>query len=145
MYSPQSYLSRHGTDFIPGGFRNHLGSSFRGDGYVTFMHDELPWLTTFTVIQEGKAASVLARYHSLTGDERDPLIMFEMAQIRHALKLEKETAKNTSFTTLFSTPGNRKRMTIIVALAIFSQWRSVIFQRALGADAYMHTTPVEMV
>ena len=55
--------------------------------------------------------------------------MFEMAQIRHALKLEKETAKSTSFTTLFSTPGNRKRMTIIVALAIFSQWRSVIFWR----------------
>ena len=71
--------------------------------------------------------------------------MFEMAQIRHALKLEKETAKNTSFTTLFSTPGNRKRMTIIVALAIFSQWRSVIFSVLLRADAYMHPTPVETV
>ncbi len=68
---------------------------------------------------------MLAQYHSLTGDERDPLIVFEMAQIRHALKIEKEAAQKTSFTTLFSTPGNRKRMTIIIALAIFSQWRCV--------------------
>ncbi|KAI0787699.1 general substrate transporter [Fomes fomentarius] len=72
--------------------------------------------------RESKAASVLARYHSLTGDEHDPLIMFEMAQIRHALKLEKETARNTSYTTLIATPGNRKRMMIIIALALFSQW-----------------------
>ncbi|PIL35603.1 MFS general substrate transporter [Ganoderma sinense ZZ0214-1] len=72
--------------------------------------------------RESKAASVLARYHSLTGDEHDPLIMFEMAQIRHALKLEREAARDTSFNTLFATPGNRKRMVIIVFLAVFSQW-----------------------
>ncbi|OJT11483.1 Lactose permease [Trametes pubescens] len=58
----------------------------------------------------------------MTGDERDPLIVFEMAQIRHALKMEKEVVSKTSFTTLFATPGNRKRMCIIIALAIFSQW-----------------------
>ena len=51
--------------------------------------------------------------------------MFEMAQIRHALKLEKEASQSTSFTTLFATPGNRRRMAIIVALAVFSQWRCV--------------------
>ncbi|KAI0367738.1 general substrate transporter [Pilatotrama ljubarskyi] len=71
---------------------------------------------------ESKAASALARFHSMTNDERDPLIVFEMAQIRHALKMEKEAATSTSFTTLFSTPGNRKRMSIIIALAVFSQW-----------------------
>ncbi|KAI8980164.1 general substrate transporter [Trametes punicea] len=72
--------------------------------------------------RESKAAHALARFHSMTGDERDPLIVFEMAQIRHALKMEKEIARNTSFSTLFATPGNRKRMCIIIALAIFSQW-----------------------
>ena len=72
--------------------------------------------------RESKAAAVLARFHSLTSDERDPLIQFEMAQIRHALKVEKEASRSTSFTTLFATPGNRKRMLIIVALAVFSQW-----------------------
>lgn len=76
--------------------------------------------------REGKAASVLARFHSLTQDERDPLIQFEMAQIRHALKMEKEAARSTSFTTLFATPGNRKRMMIIIALGVFSQWRCVV-------------------
>ena len=78
--------------------------------------------------RESKAAAVLARFHSLTSDERDPLIQFEMAQIRHALKVEKEASRSTSFTTLFATPGNRKRMFIIIALALFSQWRCVPFQ-----------------
>ncbi|KAI0635907.1 general substrate transporter [Trametes polyzona] len=71
---------------------------------------------------ESKAAAALARFHSMTGDERDPLIVFEMAQIRHALKMEKEAVANTTWATLFATPGNRKRMVIIVALAVFSQW-----------------------
>lgn len=68
---------------------------------------------------------MLAQYHSLSGHEHDPLIMFEMAQIRHALKLEKEASQSTSYLTLFATPGNRKRMVIIIALALFSQWRYV--------------------
>ncbi|KAH9945447.1 general substrate transporter [Epithele typhae] len=89
--------------------------------FVVWMVPESP---RFLVARgrESKAAAVLARYHSLTGDERDPLIQFEMAQIRHALKVEKDAAHSTSFTTLFATPGNRKRMMIVVALAVFSQW-----------------------
>ncbi|OCH94384.1 general substrate transporter [Obba rivulosa] len=71
---------------------------------------------------ESHAARILAQYHANSGDERDPLVVFEMAQIRYALKLEKETATSTSFMSLFATPGNRKRMTIIFALALFSQW-----------------------
>lgn len=53
--------------------------------------------------------------------------MFEMAQIRHALNMEKQAAKDTRWTALLSTPGNRKRMRIVIALAIFSQWRYVNF------------------
>ena len=48
-----------------------------------------------------------------------------MAQIRHALKMEKQAAREITWSTLFGTPGNRKRMRIIIALAIFSQWRWV--------------------
>jgi hypothetical protein len=73
--------------------------------------------------QESQAAKILARYHANGGDERDPLIQFEMAQIRHALKMEREISKTTSWRTLVATPGNRKRMRIIIAVAIFSQWR----------------------
>lgn len=76
-------------------------------------------------LQEGKAIQVLARFHANGFDEHDPLVVFEMAQIRHALKLEKEMSKSTSFKALIATPGNRRRMMIIVAIASFSQWRYV--------------------
>jgi hypothetical protein len=46
-----------------------------------------------------------------------------MTQIRHALKMEKRMSKDASFASLFSTPGNRKRMAIILGIAFFSQWR----------------------
>ena len=77
------------------------------------------------MMQESEAARILARFHADRGDERDPLVVFEMAQIRHALKLEKEIAKTTAWSSLYSTAGNRKRMGIIIALAVFSQWRCV--------------------
>jgi sugar porter (SP) family MFS transporter len=71
---------------------------------------------------ESRASHILVKYHADSGDERDPLVVFEMAQIRHALRLEQEVNKNTSFWTLVNTPGNRKRMRIIIAIAVFSQW-----------------------
>jgi hypothetical protein len=75
--------------------------------------------------KEEKASKVLAKYHANGGNEHDPLVVFEVAQIRHAIKMEAEINRRTSYWSLFSTPGNRKRMMIIMAIAIFSQWRSV--------------------
>ena len=75
---------------------------------------------------EGKASKILAKYHANAGDEHDPLVVFELAQIRHAIRMEEEATRITSWLTLFSTPGNRKRMRLIVAIAIFSQWRYVV-------------------
>lgn len=77
------------------------------------------------LFQESQAAKVLAQYHAKGGDENDPLILFEMAQIRHALKVDKEISEKLTFFQLWSTPGNLKRLRIIIAIAIFSQWRSV--------------------
>ncbi|KAH0585146.1 Lactose permease [Termitomyces sp. J132] len=71
---------------------------------------------------EGKAAAVLAKFHANSGDERDPLVVFELAQIRHAIRLEEEMNTRTSYKSLLATPGNRKRMRLIVAIALFSQW-----------------------
>jgi len=51
--------------------------------------------------------------------------MFEMAQIRHAIRMEEEINQSTSYLSLFQTPGNRKRMRIILGIAVFSQWRYV--------------------
>ena len=82
-------------------------------------------LCTSTLItsQESKAAAILAKYHAVVNDEHDPLVMFEMAQIRHAIRKEEEANRYTSYWCLFSTPSNRKRMRIIIAIAIFAQWR----------------------
>ena len=81
---------------------------------------------------EGKAAKILAQYHTKGGDEDDPLVVFELAQIRHAIRMEEEINQTTTWKTLFATPGNRKRMRIIIAISVFSQWRSV---RYLGSAA----------
>ena len=82
-------------------------------------------LTPACPFQESQAAKVLVQYHANGGDEHDPLIIFEMAQIRHALKVERDISEKSTFFQLWSTPGNLKRLRIIIAIAIFSQWRSV--------------------
>ncbi|KAF7984251.1 hypothetical protein HWV62_16082 [Athelia sp. TMB] len=71
---------------------------------------------------ESRAAKILAYYHANDGDEHDPLVVFEMAQIRHALKLEKEINENNTTWQLWTRPGNMKRLRIIIAIALFSQW-----------------------
>ena len=77
--------------------------------------------------QEREATRILCKYHANGGDEHNPLVVFEMAQIRHAVRVDKETSAAQSWAALVSTPGNRKRMMIIIALAVFSQWRYVCY------------------
>lgn len=71
---------------------------------------------------ESQAVRILARYHTNGGDERDPLVTFEMAQIRHSLNLERQFTSGKSYLRCFSTPGNRQRMFTIIWIAVFSQW-----------------------
>jgi hypothetical protein len=80
---------------------------------------------------------VLAQYHANGGDEHDPLVTFEMAQIRHALNLERQFTSGKSYLRCFSTPGNRQRMFTIIWIAVFSQWRFDQFCSSLmtGTDA----------
>lgn len=88
--------------------------------------------TTFIAyFQESQAARVLARCHANGGDERNPLVAFELAQIRHALNLEREYASGKSYLRCFSTPGNRQRMFTIICIAVFSQWRFDRFRSGL--------------
>jgi hypothetical protein len=68
-----------------------------------------------------KAAKIITKYHA-NGDAQDPIVDFEMAEIRESLHLEAEAAKNSSYLSFFKTAGNRRRFLIILAVSFFSQW-----------------------
>lgn len=71
--------------------------------------------------KEAQAAKVLANAHA-NGDINDPLVAFELAEIREAIAMDDEAARTTTFLTLLMTKGNRKRLAIIIPIAFFSQW-----------------------
>ena len=75
------------------------------------------------LVSRGKddaALRVITKYHC-NGDSEDPLIAYEYNEIRAALEMEREQ-KSVSWRSLLATPGNRRRMRVIVALGFFSQW-----------------------
>jgi MFS family permease len=63
----------------------------------------------------------LAYYHA-DSNEQDPLVQFEYDEIKAAIEFDRTVAANVGYKSLFTTPGNRKRLRIIVAIAFFSQW-----------------------
>lgn len=71
--------------------------------------------------REAEALKTLAYYHA-DGNEQDPLVLYEFEEIRAAIEYDHTVASNVGWKSLIATPGNRKRMRIIVALAFFSQW-----------------------
>lgn len=88
---------------------------------IWFLPESPRWLMAKG--READAVRVLAKYHALRrGDENDELVQFEREEIKEALRIEAEAAKSTSYLSLFRTPGNRRRLRIIVAIAFFSQW-----------------------
>lgn len=67
-----------------------------------------------------KALKILAYVHA-QGDENDELIQVEFHEILQTIQLEQEYEKN-SWSELWSTPGNRHRLLILVSIGLFSQW-----------------------
>jgi MFS family permease len=71
--------------------------------------------------REEQARRVLVKYHG-DGNEDDPLVEFEMSEIKNSLAFEKEMNTSSSWKSLFATKGNRKRMMVVIAIGFFSQW-----------------------
>ncbi|KAF7291135.1 MFS domain-containing protein [Mycena indigotica] len=71
--------------------------------------------------REAEALKTLAYYHA-DGNEDDPLVRYEFQEIKTAIEFDKTVAQNVGWSAFISSPGNRKRVRIIVAIAFFSQW-----------------------
>jgi MFS family permease len=71
-----------------------------------------------------EATAILTKYHAGPDTSSSPLVSREIAEIVQTINLEK-LAKNTGWSALISTPGNRKRTLIAVCLGAFAQWNGI--------------------
>lgn len=69
--------------------------------------------------RSGDAKKVLVKYHANDNPD-DEFANLEFEQMRDII--EAEMSNETGWKTLFTTPGNRKRVFIILCLGVFSQW-----------------------
>lgn len=67
-----------------------------------------------------KALEIMVKYHA-EGDTDDEFVQLEYAEIRAAIALDKETDQ-TNWTDFLKTKGNRRRIGLITAIGLFSQW-----------------------
>jgi sugar porter (SP) family MFS transporter len=67
-----------------------------------------------------KARSVFATYHA-NGHTDDDLVRLELSQISESSELESRS-RHIGWRSLFTTPGNRKRLILTIAIGIATQW-----------------------
>ncbi|KAI0298724.1 general substrate transporter [Multifurca ochricompacta] len=86
---------------------------------IWFVPESPRWLVSEG--RDSEAIEILAYYHA-DSNKKDPLIVYEYDEIKTSIELDRVSKANVGWKSLFSTPGNRKRLRIIIALAWFSQW-----------------------
>ncbi|KAF5560916.1 hexose transporter [Fusarium phyllophilum] len=79
------------------------------------------WVTfgTFSIKSDEEAKALLIKWHA-NGNEDDELVKREFIQMRNVI--EAEVSNETGWKDLLTSPGNRKRVFILVCLGCFSQW-----------------------
>lgn len=86
--------------------------------FIWFVPESPRWL-----IAKGKhekAKQIMYKYHA-QGNQDDELVNAEFHEITQTIALEQEFEK-TSWNELWSTPGNRHRLLILISFGLFSQW-----------------------
>lgn len=71
--------------------------------------------------QPEKALQILAHYHA-EGNENDEIVQLEFTEISTAIAIEKNADHSSSYVDFLRTPGNRKRLLIIISFGLFAQW-----------------------
>ncbi|KAF9456247.1 general substrate transporter [Collybia nuda] len=115
----------YGTFHIPSSWAWRVPSALQGLPsvlqilFIWFVPESPRWLVSKG--REAQALKTLAYYHA-NGNEKDPLVEYEFEEIKAAIAFDRDVASNVGWTSFYKTPGNRRRMRIIIALAFFSQW-----------------------
>lgn len=71
--------------------------------------------------QPEKGLEILAYYHA-DGDPTDEIVQLEFTEITTAIAMEKNAHHSSSYLDFLRTPGNRKRLLIIITMGLFAQW-----------------------
>jgi sugar porter (SP) family MFS transporter len=86
--------------------------------FIWFVPESPRWLIAKG--KHAKAKAILTKYHA-ADNENDELVSVEYHEIQQTISLEQEYEK-TAWSELWSTPGNRHRLLILVSFGLFSQW-----------------------
>lgn len=86
--------------------------------FVSLLDESPRWL--YYKDRSEEAFEILVKHHG-DGDYNDPLVLAEYWEMDRTLKAEREVT-STGLRLFISTPANRKRLAILVTLAVFGQW-----------------------
>ncbi|RSM06199.1 hypothetical protein CEP52_005812 [Fusarium oligoseptatum] len=114
LFTTASRMPGHGV-FRPFSKRGLLLSRLL---FIWFLDESPRWLVYKDRGEE--AYKILVKTHG-NGDWNDPLVHAEFWEMNETLKAER-SVQEQGLKLFFATPGNRKRLFLIITLAVFGQW-----------------------